>query len=279
LQVISGVAKDTSLELQLLDGIRQMGEMQAANPQADQTFQADRVMAQAKAQFERSRSAPLIKIVQGKPEQSQSTGIDLSFTFVPGITVLFVFLAAQTVAHSIFEERQSGSLRRLLSAPVRRWELLAGKLLPVFLLTLIQIGVIFLVGAFLLPLLGIGQMGVGDDPLAWALTSIVMALCSTSLGILIVSLARSEGQITGLSNALLWVAGFLGGALIPTFFLDQIPVLSFLSRLMPQYWATSAYYDILSRGKGLADVLPNLGILLGFTALFFFIGQRRFRFE
>jgi len=74
-----------------------------------------------------------------------------------------------------------------------------------------------------------------------------------------------------LSNALLWVAGFLGGALIPAFLLQQTPVLAALSRLVPQYWATTAYYDILARGASLVDVLPNLGMLLIFSAVVFFI--------
>ena len=282
LQVINGVAHDTSLELQLLDGIRQMGEMQAANPQSEQIFQAEKVMAQAKAQFERSRGAPLIQVVQGLPQEPKEGELeqaDLTQSMVPGITVLFVFLAAQTVARSIYEEKQAGSLRRLLAAPVRGWELMAGKLLPILILTLIQIVFIFAVGALLLPVLGIGRLGIGNDPLAWAVTSILMALCSTSLGILIAAIAKTEGQISGVSNVVLWVAGFLGGTLIPAFLLQQIPVLNFLSKLTPHFWASSAYYDILARGKGLADILPNLGILLGFAAVFFIIGQRRFRFE
>ena len=195
------------------------------------------------------------------------------------MTVLFVFLAAATVARSIYEERKTGSLRRLVAAPLTRSELLLGKMLPIWLLTLVQIAVIFLFGALILPLLGIGKLGVGESPLAWALTSAVIALCSTSLGIMISALAKSEGQISGLSNALLWVAGFLGGALIPSFMIQQIPMLNVLSRLVPQSWATRAYYDILARGAGLAQVLPSLGMLLVFSAVFFFIGLRRFKFE
>ena len=78
---------------------------------------------------------------------------------------------------------------------------------------------------------------------------------------------------------MLWIAGFLGGAIIPAFILQQISVLNIISRLMPHFWATSAYYDLLARGRGLVDVLPNIGVLLLFSAVFFFIGLRRFRYE
>lgn len=281
LQVVNGIAKDISLELQLLDGIRQMGEMQAGNPDADQAFQMDKVMAQAKSQFDRSRITPLISVVQQIPGEEGDTNFtfDLSTSSVTGMAVLFVFLSAASVAHSIYEERKLGSLRRLLAAPLTRSELLLGKMLPIWLLTLVQIIVIFIVGALALPLLGMGTLSIGKSPLAWALASMVIAFCSTALGIMIASLATSEGQINGLSNALLWVAGFLGGALIPSFLIQQIPTLNILSRLVPQSWATQAYYDVIARGAGVVEILPSLGMLLVFSAVFFFIGVRRFRFE
>jgi ABC-2 type transport system permease protein len=282
LKVVNGVAHDISLELQLLDGIQQMGEMQAGNPAVQEAFNVDNTVAQAKSQFEHSRTTPLIAISSSTLETEGSLAgitLDLSSSAIPGMTVLFVFLASTVVARGIYEERKTGCLRRLVSAPLKRNELLSGKMLPIWLLTLIQIVVIFIFGAFILPLLGIGQMGAGMHILAWAITSMIIALCATSLGIMISSIAKSEGQISGLSNALLWVAGFLGGALIPTFLIQQIPVLNVLSRFVPQSYATRAYYDILARGAGLAEVLPELGMLLVFSGIFFFIGLRRFKFE
>lgn len=282
IRFINGVSNDISLELQILDGIRQMGEMQANNPAVQSSFNTERIMQQAKDQFERSRQAPLININERAPhtEEKEKTPLfDLSQSFVPGFCVLFVFLSASTVARSLFEERKSGALRRLVAAPITRATLLAGKMTPVFLLTLVQIAFIFLVGATLLPVLGFGALSIGQSPLAWALTSIIIALCSTCLGILIAGLVRTEAQVSGLSSALLWVAGFLGGAIFPPFIIQRMPVLNVLSRLVPQSYATTAYYDVLTRGKDLLDIWPNLLILLAFSALFFFVGTRRFKFE
>lgn len=282
LRIVNAVARDISLELQLLDGIRQMGEMQAGNPESQQAFNAERTLAQAKSQFERSRTTPLISVAEQLPavqQVAQTDQFDFNSTIVPGMVVLFVFLSASTVAHNIFEERKNGSLRRLLAAPLTRSELMFGKMVPIWLLSLVQIIVVFAVGAIVLPLLKIGRLTIGESPLAWAVTSIVIALCSTSLGIMIASLARTEGQVSGGSNAMLWIAGFLGGALLPSFMIQQIPVLKILQRFVPQFWATTAYYDILARGAGLLQVLPGLAALLVFTAVFFFIGVRRFRFE
>ena len=224
---------------------------------------------------------PLVAINERPPDvaEEKSTEIDLSYTFVPGICVLFVFLSSTAVARSLFDERKSGTLRRLMSAPLSRATLLAGKMVPIFLLTLIQIIVIFATGAILLPLLGWGRLPMGENPFAWAVTSMLIALCSTCLGVLISTLARTEGQVSGISNALLWVAGFLGGAIFPAVFLQQIPFMNIVMKLVPQSWAITAYYDVLTRGKGLVDIWPNLLVLMGFSVVFFAIGVRRFKFE
>jgi ABC-2 type transport system permease protein len=279
--ILSGVGDSISLELQILDGIRQMGKMQANNPDVQNTFNSERVLEQAESQFAASREKPLVSVFERAPSISEekSMDLDLSASFVPGICVLFVFLSSTAVARSLFDERKSGTLRRLMCAPLSRAMVLAGKMVPVFLLTLIQIIVIFAAGAFLLPIMGFGRLNIGEQPLAWAITSILIALCSTCLGVLISTVARTEGQVSGISNALLWVAGFLGGAIFPAVFLQQIPLMNVLMKLVPQSWAIIAYYDVLTRGKGLADIWPNLLILVGFSVVFFAIGVRRFKFE
>ena len=279
--ILSGVGDSLSLELQILDGIRQMGEMQASSPDVQDALSSERVLEQAKYQFDLSRESPLVAVVERTPliTEEKSMDLDLSASFVPGICVLFVFLSSTSVARSLFDERKSGTLRRLMSAPLSRAALMAGKMVPVFLLTLIQIIVIFTVGAFLLPVMGFGRLAVGNDPLAWAITSILIALCSTCLGVLISTLAKTEGQVSGISNALLWIAGFLGGAIFPAVFLQQIPVMNVLMKLVPQSWAITAYYDVLTRGKGLPDIWLNLVVLVGFSIVFFVIGVRRFKFE
>ncbi len=279
--MVNGIALDLSLELQIIEGIRTMGEMQAANPASQTAFSAEKIIAQAKSQFEGSSKNPLISIAQVNPVKEGKEGLvtfDLGESILPGMSVLFVFLASMTMARSIYEERRDGSLRRLLAAPLRRSELMLGKMAPMLLLIIIQIIFIFFVGGLLLPLLGFGKLGIGNDPLALLLVSLAMAVCTVSLGVFLAGIARSEGQITGIGNAVLWVAGFLGGAIVPAFILQQISVLNVISRFIPHFWATSAYYDLLARGRGLADVLPNIGVLLLFSALFLFIGLRRFRY-
>ena len=196
---------------------------------------------------------------------------------VPGVTVLFVFLTAQTTARSIYDEKKGGSFRRLMAAPISKAALLAGKMLPNWIAGLIQATVIFLFGIIGLRLLGLAPATLGPDPLATVLVVALIALCSSAFGILIAAIARTENQIGGLSTLLLWGMGILGGSFIPLFLLERF--LGPWPKLVPHYWANHALLSLMVRGQSLGDVTADMAVLLGFSALFFAIGLWRFEFE
>jgi ABC-type multidrug transport system permease subunit len=277
--VVDGVANVMTLESQILASLRQMGDMQAGNPLAVQAFSTDNLVHQANSQFENSRSNPLIVVKQTVPakEGEREETPALGQAVLSGITVLFVFLSAQTAAQSIFEEKKIGSFRRLMAAPLSRPALLSGKVLPNFITALIQIIVIFGVGTLGLRLIGADPVPLGNAPVGVALVCILTALCASALGIVIAAIARTESQIGGMSMLVLWGMGLLGGCIAPAFILDRY--LGPLPKIVPQYWANRAFDDLLIRNLGLQDVTLELAVLLGFIALFFIIGLWRFDFE
>ena len=277
--VIDGVASDMALRIQILAALQQMGEMQAGAPESAEAFSVERLQAQARSQFKRAQSEPLVSVTQREPAQEveQEKQTSTSDIAVPGLTVLFVFMAAQTTARSVYDEKKVGSFRRLLAAPMSKAALLGGKILPNLVTGLIQSAVIFAFGIFGLRLLGLTPATLGNDPLATVLVVVLVVLCSSALGILIAALARTEGQIGGLSILLMWGMGVLGGCLIPLFILERF--LGSIPMVVPHYWANRALIDLMVRGRGLADVTLEIAALLGFTVLFFAIGLWRFEFD
>jgi ABC-2 type transport system permease protein len=277
--VIVGVTSELSLERQILASLRQMGDMQANAPEEDQVFTTERVLAQARSQFERAQTQPLIDVVQTVPSQEgeREEVPDLGLVAVAGIAVLFVFGTAQVTARSIYDEKKVGSFRRLLAAPMSKTSLLSGKMLPNIIVGMIQFTVIFAFGIFGLKWLGLTSPTLGNDPLAVVLVCFIICLCSTAFGILVAAIARTENQIGGLTSLLVWGLGILGGAFIPTFILDQF--LGPVVKVIPQYWANRALSSLMLRGLGLADVATEIAVLLGFTVVFFLIGLWRFDFD
>jgi ABC-2 type transport system permease protein len=189
---------------------------------------------------------------------------------VPGYTVLGVFFIVGTMASSILAEKREGTFRRLLVAPLPKPILLAGKILPYYLVNLVQIGTMFGVAHLLF------GMAFGD-PVALAAISMALAATATGLGIMIAALGKTDTQIGGLTSLLTLTMSALGGCLMPTYIMPSF--LQTLSRFIPHAWAMQGFQDVLVRGYGLAGILPEAGILLGFAGLFFLIGVWRFRFD
>jgi ABC-2 type transport system permease protein len=246
-----------------------------------QVVTEERVRQQAESQIEQSKERPLVEVVETTPaalsEEDEAQIPELGQIAAMGFTVMFVFLAAQNTAQSIFDEKRVGTFRRLMIAPIKNYGLLVGKLLPNFILTLVQVVVMFTVGILLLPLFGVTPLKINSDPIGLLLASLAIALCSTSLGILIASIAKTQAQVGGISNIFLWIAALIGGSMIPSFFLPEL--INSIARFTPHYWANQAYFGLILRGESLSEVWIDILVLLGFTLIFFVIGAWRFNFE
>jgi ABC-2 type transport system permease protein len=281
LMAVQGVTGNMSLERQIVASLERLAEMQRANPSFDPATSARLAIPIARRQFEESRGRPLVTVVETQPaavadenEPVEISGVQLG---VPGFAVLFIFLTAQVTARSIFDEKKTGTLRRLLASPLSRRSMLIGKLIPNFVIVLLQVVFLFAAGMFLLPLMGLDALRLGNDVPALVLLVLSVALCCTTLGILIASIARTEAQIGGIAGLVLWVLAFLGGCFIPLFLINES--MATIGQVTPHYWAVTGFYDLLTRGQGLASVLDSIAVLLGFSVVFFVIGARRFEFD
>ena len=281
-RAISRATREYLMMVYLNKGLEQMADMQAASPDASDTFSQDRIQQQVAMQKAAAEQRPLIRVVETVPaaadEAQNKVDIpELGQTTVVGMAVLFVFLAAQSTAQSFFKEKRLGSFRRLMAAPLSKSSLLAGKLLPNLILSLVQIAVILLTGGFLIQLLGATPLNLSSDPLGLVVASLTIALCSTRLGIFIAAIAKTENQVGGLSSVILFMAGLLAGSFVPVFLFPE--GIEKLARFVPHYWANQAYYGLIFRGQTLTGIWPDIAALLVFTLVFFLIGLWRFRFD
>lgn len=279
-RAISRAMREYLMVAYLNRGLEQMAEMQAANPEADSTFSEERIRMQVEKQQTQAETRPLIAVIETTPVTEEEEEVEipsLGQVTVVGMTVLFVFLSAQNTALSIFTEKRIGSFRRLMAAPLGNFTLLTGKLLPNFILSLVQVAVILITGGYLVSLLGLKPLDLSSDPLGLVLVTLAMALCSTSLGIFIAALVKTESQAGGISSIALFLAAFLAGSFIPLFLFPE--ALANMARVVPHYWANQALYGLIFRGLTLAEIWPNIVALLVFSLIFFVVGLWRFKFD
>jgi ABC-2 type transport system permease protein len=189
---------------------------------------------------------------------------------VPAYTIFGVFFIVLTLASSFIQEKKEGTFQRILSAPLSKATLLVGKILPYYLINLVQIVLMFAVGVFFF------HMKLGD-PMALILVSLALALAANGLGLLVASLGKTEAQVNGLSVFLAITLSALGGMLVPAYIMPG--AMKTISLFTPHAWALAGYQDIIVRGLGVRQVLPEVGILLAFSGLFFVFALWKFRFQ
>ncbi len=181
-----------------------------------------------------------------------------------GQVVTWVQITLLSVASVFVEERVGGTLRRLLITPTRWATLLGGKLLAHLLLGLLQMMVLIAGGELLF------HVGWMVSPGAVAAVSVAFALAVVSLGLLLATLVRTRGQAGSLTMGLALSMAALGGAWWP---LEITPPLyRQFAHAFPSAWAMDAYTAILAEGASLAEVMPQIGALLGFALLFATVG-------
>ncbi len=190
---------------------------------------------------------------------------------VPGYTIYGIFWIVSLLATSVLQEKREGTFRRLLTAPLGRTVMLTGKLVPYYIINLIQLLLMIGVSSLLF------GMNLGNSPLGLVAVSLAAAATSTGLGIMVAALARTEAQVGGLTVLLLLSLSALGGCFIPRFVMPQW--LRMVGLITPHAWALDAYQDLLVRGYNFWEVLPKVGVLGAFAVIFFGIGVWRFRFE
>ncbi len=190
---------------------------------------------------------------------------------VPGYTVYGVFFIMTTISTSLFREKSEGTFRRLQAAPISRWTVLVGKLLPYYLVNLIQIALMFTIGIVVF------HIGLGSHPLALAPLSLSIAAAATGFGLLIASLGKTQEQVNSLSTVLSIVLSALGGLMVPSIIMPDF--MQKLSQAIPHYWALTGFQDVIVRGAGFAEVLPVVGILMGYALVFWAVAVWRFRME
>ncbi|MBK9383384.1 MAG: ABC transporter permease [Planctomycetes bacterium] len=187
----------------------------------------------------------------------------------PTNAVLFVFFLVLGMALSFAEERRTGTFARLRSLPIRRGPLLAAKLVPFALIGCLQM--LFLFGIAVL----VFGLQVGGDVSALLALTVATVLAAVGLGFLVASIGGSEKQIQSYGTLVVLVMGLVSGCMVPRFVLPDSA--KQVGLLTPHAWALDGYAEVLGRrGTTVMDVLPEIGALLAFAAVFTAVGAALF---
>ncbi len=190
----------------------------------------------------------------------------------PGYVVMFgmmtVIVAGST---NLLQERQNGTLARLLAAPLNRFQLLTGKTLGLMASGIFQMLLMIIAGQYIF------RVNWGQSFTAVILLVAALSFAATGFGMMLASLCRTHAQAESLGILSVVVMSMLGGTWWPVEVLPSF--MQFLYKLVPSGWAMQGFTDLILRGANLADVILPLLVLTGFGAAFLVVGSLVFRFE
>ena len=198
-----------------------------------------------------SKAASAQAAVVVQDVSSQAKQLDAKSFYAAGMAVFFVFFSVQFGVTSLLEERNDGTLARLLVAPIGRTAVLAGKLLTSFLVGIISMGVLVVATSLLFG----AKWG---SPAGVAILIVAAVLAATGITAVIAGFARDAEQAGNAQTVVSVVLGLLGGTFFPV---SQAPgIVSTLTFIAPQAWFLRGLGDL--RGGDLSAVtLPALAML------------------
>ena len=188
---------------------------------------------------------------------------------IPGLISMVLGLPALSVALTISHEREHGTLEQLMATPIRRTELLLGKMIPYIFVGLINVIIIPILAMiwFKIPFHG--------NPLLFFFLSAIFLFALLAMGMIVGVFMRTQAAALALSFLVVFFPGFfLTGIFFPIAAMPDVMRLE-------SYVLPGTHYAIITRGIFLTgiglDVLWSNAlclIILGFVftalaALFF----------
>jgi ABC-2 type transport system permease protein len=194
--------------------------------------------------------------------------------FMTAFAVMFAFFLVGVIGQSLHRDKDNGSLRRLLAAPLSRASIIGGNSISYMIFVALQ--VIFLFGvsavAFSMPL--------GDSPWFLVLITIALGLAVATMGLMVAAVTKTSKQADSLGLMLGFILAGLGGALPvgpPLYETDGF--LGLLSRLTPHAHAVKGFRMTIAGTGTNGEILLQVLILLAFAAVFFAVARWRFKWE
>ncbi|PKN67434.1 MAG: hypothetical protein CVU54_16965 [Deltaproteobacteria bacterium HGW-Deltaproteobacteria-12] len=192
---------------------------------------------------------------------------------VPGWSIFAMFFIAIPMSIGFLREKNNGTLQRIFTYPVSANLVALGKLMPYYLINVIQFVLMLLIGVYVMPQITGMPLNLGEHPGNLVPVTLVVAAASTGFGVLIAGLARTPEQSSTLAATGAVLMGVFGGIMVPHVVMP--PLMKNLAMISPMYWAHQAYLDVFLREASFSYILPKLVILTVFALICFYIAGRK----
>lgn len=195
--------------------------------------------------------------------------LDYHAYMVPGILVFLVTLVGTLLtAQNIAREKEIGTLEQLNVTPITRGQFIAGKLIPFWILALVDLTIGLVLARFVF---GVPMRGSLVLVFAAAMIYLVAAL---GIGLWISTLAETQQQAMFITFFILVIYVLMSGLFTP---IDSMPrPVQWLTELNPVKHFIVIMRAVLVKGAGLTEILTPLLALVAYAATVLALAVRQY---
>ena len=201
-----------------------------------------------------------------KPESGINPG---AIQAIAGTALMTLLFSVAGMGAGIIEEKEKGTLRRILISPIRPMDFMFAKFFSSIIIAFMQLS-LTMVFCYL-----VFDFPIFQRPIELALLILVTAATCASFGILLAGIAESRKQIESLSTIVVLLMSLLGGSMIPAFIMP--PLMQKFSMITINYWASEGFFDLFYRDVSFGYFAIKLAILAGYCLVLITISIMLFR--
>jgi len=194
-----------------------------------------------------------------------------AYSSVPGVMgMILLLISAMMTSISIVKEKELGTMEILLVSPMKPWLVVMSKVIPYFMISLVNVASILVLSVFVLGLPIQGSL------LLLIASTVLYIFCALSLGIVISTVTNTQqaAMLISLLGLMLPVV-MLSGYAFP---IANMPfILQILSNAVPAKWYIIIVKGVMIKGIGIEQIWKELLILLVMTIFFLLISVKRFK--
>jgi ABC-2 type transport system permease protein len=184
---------------------------------------------------------------------------------IPAWTIFAMFFIVVSLGSNVVREKQNGSFIRVKTLPTSYLVALFSKQLTYLMVAMAQVAVIFSIGIWFFPVIGLPRLNMPADLSGVLIVSLICGWCAVSYAICVGVFAQTQEQANGFGAVSIVILAALGGLLVPSFAMPD--TFDIIMKLSPLHWCLEAYYGLFLEGGKLKDIVMNILPLAGIIAI------------
>ena len=194
---------------------------------------------------------------------------------VPAWSIFAMFFMVISLGSNLVKERLSGSFVRLQTIPGSFLHAMFAKIAVYSFVALTQLMIMFAIGVFVFPLIGLPKLNLPSHIFPFLLISVLSAMAAISYAAMVGTYAKTQEQANGFGAISIIIFAAIGGIWVPSFVMPDYMVM--ISKLSPLHWCLEGFYSLFLKDGSWNQLMGPVIYLISFTVFCQFLALWKLR--